>query len=192
MATLDDLKQSLHDLQVQVSSLESDTQARIDAAVQAQKINDQAGFDEAVGAVRAMVSSLATQASAVHQTATSMNHDTLSGGSAVVDQASGQSTPSVQTTQTATTDPTGTAATGSTLVNVPDGAMSTAAPGTDTDPATGATVDQVGSAAAPYSAGTTLTDLTAPNPPVDETVSGDEAREANPSAGSTVKTEPTP
>lgn len=146
MTALNDLKQALSGLQSTVADLNNGMQARIDAAVAAKEAQDDAAFNEAIQSVRDMTNSLAQQTAAVHQTATAIAPTDLPPVSAVpaadTAAAAAELSPPVQTTQTATTDPTGTAAAASTVGNVPDGAMSTAAPGATVDPLTSAPVAQ--------------------------------------------------
>lgn len=152
MTALNDLKQALSDLQSTVSKLNDNVQARIDAAVAAKVAEDHAAFDEAIGDIRAMTSSLADQTNVVHQTAAAIAPrdlppaDPTAAGAA---PAAGETVPAVQTTQTASTDPTGTAAVGAIPGNIPDGAMSTAAPGAAVDPATAAPIAQTPASIAP-------------------------------------------
>lgn len=146
MTALNDLKQALQDLEAQTTRDHQSLQDRIDAAVAAKEAQDDAAFNEAIGDVRALTQRIASQTAAVQQTAASIGPADVP-AAPVADAApaatDAQTAPPVQTTQTATTDPTGTTAGTDAISNVPDGAMSTAAPGASVDPLTQAPVAQV-------------------------------------------------
>lgn len=127
MAKIDDLKTSLTELHSVVDNIVNTMDQRINDAVQAYKTKDQAEgdaeFDAAIGDIQGLTSRLRTTLGVVTETAVSISPSDLGGTT-----SRGPAAPEVQTTQTATTDPTGTAAAAATVHNVPDGAISTAAP----------------------------------------------------------------
>lgn len=195
MTALNDLKQALSELGSTVSNLNNDIQARIDAAVAAKEAQDDAAFNEAVSDVRSMTASLTQKTEALHQTASAIApHDipatsaaAATGGAVVpgVAEAAAELSPAVQTTQTATTDPTGTEAASLTVGNVPDGAMSTAAPGATVDPLTSAPVAQAADVTPSLAPGATTSDTT-PAPATDpaEPVAPAEPASPAPAVGS--------
>jgi hypothetical protein len=183
MTALNDLKQALHDLQDQATRNQQSIEDRINAAVAAKEAEDDQAFNEAIGDVRALTQQLAAQTTVVHQTAAAIAPSDLP-AAPVADAApaatDAQTAPPVQTTQTATTDPTGTTAELSTVSNVPDGAMSTAAPGASVDPLTQAPVAQVPGDVVSSNATTADTATPAPVPA--------DADEVPPAADTTVPT----